>query len=576
MPEIYRVVIVGGGVGGLSAAHELAARSTKKVGYDIAVYDRHQCIPGGKARSIPVPGSGTGGRPDLPGEHGFRFFPGFYRHLPETMESIPVGGGRFASDNLVDTTRLLIGRAGCEPFVAPSRFPRSLSDFKQVLEDYFDFSSTGLTKDDVEFFAGKLWQVATSCWARQVDEFERIAWWDFIEADTRSKAFQDFLGNGLSRSLTANNPHKASTRTLGNIYLQLIYGIMEPGGATDRVLNAPTNDAWINPWVKHLQEQGVHYHLDSECISFSCENRRISTVTFKTPDGTVDVTGDYFIFALPVERMARLLISCGKQSGLYEIDPTLRTIVTLQRDVDWMNGLMYYLNADVPIVNGHQLYVDSPWAITGISQTQFWNNYDLAAHGNGKVRSILSTDISNWHAPGILYNKAAMDCTKEQIKNEVWEQIKRCLNVGGKTVLSDDMIESWFLDPDITAIKASAESQAKNAHALNQETTHIHTDTEPLLVNLANRWDLRPEAYTRVPNLFLAADYVKTYSDLACMEAANEAARRAVNSLLRSTGSNASLCKVYQLHVPLLFEFYRTHDETRYEQGLPWDGTLLS
>ena len=41
---------------------------------------------------MPVPGSGTDGRDDLPAEHGFRFFPGFYRHLPDTMRRIPVDG----------------------------------------------------------------------------------------------------------------------------------------------------------------------------------------------------------------------------------------------------------------------------------------------------------------------------------------------------------------------------------------------------------------------------------------------------------------------------------------------------
>ncbi|MFD5211534.1 hypothetical protein ACFWNF_31915 [Streptomyces anulatus] len=39
---------------------------------------------GGKARSVWVSGTGRGGRLDLPSEHGFRFFPGFYRSLPDT------------------------------------------------------------------------------------------------------------------------------------------------------------------------------------------------------------------------------------------------------------------------------------------------------------------------------------------------------------------------------------------------------------------------------------------------------------------------------------------------------------
>src|SRR6185312_11842834 len=81
-----RVAILGGGVGGMSAAHELMER-----GFEVSVYEL-KSIAGGKARSIAVPGTGQGGRNDLPGEHGFRFFPGFYRHLPDTMQRIPFAG----------------------------------------------------------------------------------------------------------------------------------------------------------------------------------------------------------------------------------------------------------------------------------------------------------------------------------------------------------------------------------------------------------------------------------------------------------------------------------------------------
>ena len=80
------VAVLGGGVAGLSAAHELVER-----GFDVRVYEARELF-GGKARSFGVPGSGSRGRADLPAEHGFRFFPGFYRHLPDTMRRIPYAG----------------------------------------------------------------------------------------------------------------------------------------------------------------------------------------------------------------------------------------------------------------------------------------------------------------------------------------------------------------------------------------------------------------------------------------------------------------------------------------------------
>src|ERR1700681_2089809 len=100
------VAVLGGGVAGLSAAHELAER-----GFQVRVYERKPVL-GGKARSIPVPGSAGNGRMPLPGEHGFRFFPGFYKHVTDTMRRTPYGVQGNTFDNLTVATRILLARAG--------------------------------------------------------------------------------------------------------------------------------------------------------------------------------------------------------------------------------------------------------------------------------------------------------------------------------------------------------------------------------------------------------------------------------------------------------------------------------
>ena len=80
-----KVVVLGGGVGGMSAAHELIKR-----GYEVEVYERNKIYCGGKARSVNVPKTNLQDpHKYLPGEHGFRFFPGFYKHITSTMKEIP-------------------------------------------------------------------------------------------------------------------------------------------------------------------------------------------------------------------------------------------------------------------------------------------------------------------------------------------------------------------------------------------------------------------------------------------------------------------------------------------------------
>ena len=89
----------------MSAAHELIER-----GFEVTVYEARAYF-GGKARSMPVPESGKDGRPDLPAEHGFRFFPGFYQHVTDTMKRIPYGDGGNVYKNLIECTEVLMSRS---------------------------------------------------------------------------------------------------------------------------------------------------------------------------------------------------------------------------------------------------------------------------------------------------------------------------------------------------------------------------------------------------------------------------------------------------------------------------------
>jgi hypothetical protein len=93
-------------------------------------------------------------------------------------------------------------------------------------------------------------------------------------------------------------------------------------------------------------------------------------------------------------------------------------------------------------------------------------------------------------------------------------------------------------------------------------------------VNTANSWSLRPEASTGIANLFLASDYVRTNTDLATMEGANEAARRAVNGIIARSGAAVPLCQVWPLHEPGVLAVLRWFDRRRFAKGLPWTSEL--
>ena len=554
-----KIIIIGGGVAGMSAAHELVER-----GYEIEIYERNIQYVGGKARSVNVPETNLI-KPDkyLPGEHGFRFFPGFYKHVTDTMKRIPFKdkNGNYQKDgcyaNLTHTSRIMLGRNNKAPIVTLANFPRSLADLKLIIKDMTGGADSGLTHEEEVFFAERMWQLMTSCKDRRFNNYEKLGWWQYLEADRFSETYRHLLVEGLTRTLVASRAQTASTKTGGDIFLQLIFNMIDPDVNCDRVLNGPTNDAWLNPWKEYLLSRGVKYNFGKKATKVNMKNGQIDGVQIIDDDDDnappITVKGDIYLFCVPVERMADLI-----NTEMTTTDPTLNYIVELAKDTSWMNGIQYYLNEDVVINQGHVIYSDSEWAVTSISQIQFWKGYDLSDRFNGKVKGILSVDISDW-----LYTKykgvLAEDCEPEIVKKYVWEQMKASLNVDGKTVLRDEMIEHWYLDRDIR---------------WQYLTKNKSVDKEPLLVNTVNSWGLRPTATTHIPNMFLAADYVRTNTDLATMEGANEAARRAVNCIIDATASDQPYCRIWPLTWPWLMDPLKWHDKMRYNKGLPYSSKI--
>jgi 15-cis-phytoene desaturase len=529
------VAVLGGGIAGMSAAHELATR-----GFAVTVFEARN-TPGGKARSIFIPNTGTQGRRDLPGEHGFRFFPSFYKHLPDTMKTIPFGR-RTVFDNLVPTSRTMIAREGDIDLELLTHFPRSIEDIRDLLR--FRRSDFSLSADDYLFMAQRTWILLTSCKERRREEYDRIPWWDFVEADKRSQAYQ-YTMSELGVFMLAMSGRQASTKTIGDIGMQLYYDHLKPGVHVDRLLNGPTHDKWLVPWLAHLRQLGVDYRFNSQVEKIRCQDDRIVEVMIRGADGEAySFSDDYYVCALPVERVIPLVTPELKES-----EPRLAQLGALH--TEWMLGLQFFLDVDVKLAQGHLLVTDCPWALTAVSQAQFWSDVDLSRFGDGRVDGILSVDISNWNTPGDQCGKPARDCTEEEIIAEVWDELKRHLNDTGEVHLEDHNVVHAYL----------AESCRRcGDHWVNDE---------PLLINTAGSWSKRPTAVTGIHNFFLASDYVQTNTDVASMEAANEAARAAVNGILDASGSTASKCRIWELEDPIWFEPFRMIDRQLFKRGLP-------
>ncbi|MFB6864592.1 hydroxysqualene dehydroxylase [Streptomyces virginiae] len=548
-PNGRRVAVLGGGVAGMTAAHELAER-----GYAVTVYERRAL--GGKARSMDVPGSARGGRRPLPAEHGFRFIPGIYHNLPDTMRRIPfAGNANGVWDNLVAPPEMMFARTGGRedlrgpiPWPGHSPAPLTPDEVRRALSGILQ-TLLRLPPHETAYFVDRVLVFLTSCDERRAEVWEHTPWWEFTRAARMSNEYQRILAVGVTRNIVATKAEEASTRTVGTLGEAFVLNLLGRGadGPPDRILNLPTNEAWIDPWETHLRSLGVEFRIGWTVREVQYAGGRVSGVAVEDPDGARQtVTADHYVSALPVEHARRTW-----SPGLRAADPMLARCDRLR--TDWMTGIQFYLTERAPLVHGHLNCIDSPWSLTAIQQAEHWPARDFPAdYGDGAAVDCLSVDISEWDKPGILYGRTAKQCTRDEVAREVWAQLKASLNDTGRTLLSDSKLHSWFLDPGVDGLGTP--------NPTNQDELLIHP-----VGTLANR----PSAGTRVPNFFLSGDYVAVDIDLATMEGANASARAAVNSLLDRDGSTAPRCTVRPLYRAPEMESAKRHDRWRHRLGLP-------
>ncbi|MCC6982466.1 MAG: FAD-dependent oxidoreductase [Bauldia sp.] len=600
---------------GLSAAHELKER-----GFAVTIYERNT-VPGGKARSFPARGAPRDLHTGFPTEHGFRFFPGFYIHLDDTLSRIPTAEGSLL-DNLVTVKKGSFVLQGQPFFDFPTQGPTTLRGWIDGLERLLKKGALGLTREEAAFAALKLGQAMSMCRERRHAELEGISYWDYMHGDDFSDQYRTVVLNGLTQSLVAMSPKDSSTSTIVTVLARFLAVFMTPGGEMDRVLDGPTSDVWIEPWVDFLKAKApgqipvvFHYQQVATRFDYDAATNKITRIHFKSPEGkdgafiqrTVDIDPETPVLAaVPVESMNDILAE-PKPNPLLDHAPSLKRLASGTLQTAWMSGLTQYLLDDETMDTGHVVYLNSSWAVTSISPNQFWRTKveDMFPEKPYRIGGIVSAIISDTDTPSPRTNRTAresnsppevwqesMDQIKDHVTGEVLENLQPH-NLRGAAL--DPALR--FKDPSLSPIAGrplggrmsafdfsnakrnlvdhaddEAVQRLMDADELTPAAYYIEKNLEPLFINTINSWKDRPEPKTEVDNLFLAADYVRNQTDLALMEGANEAARRAVNGILKAAGMKQD-CALFEFEEPKIFAPFRAIDRWLFDRHLPHPGS---
>ncbi len=517
MPTIH---VLGGGIGGMSVAFHLGKLIAEYPGgnYKIKIYEGGEKLGGKAVSQFPPSTNGTG---KWPGEHGFRFFPNFYRSITRTLREIPytaahiqrrrlkVEPGSSVYDTLVAPHASFVANGELNPILRPDSFKDLGKMLRKNLET-FDISLLDIAK----IVPAQL-RFLTSCHGRQLQDYENKTldnWKDELNLSDGSREFLNSL-----RALSAMRSDRGSLRTSLWTSVQLLVDFDGPHTLWDPMLPGPTDWMMLEPWTEALDALGVDIETGVRItgMSFSRADSlaRCSAIQFRNRDEVVVGDDDQVVLAVPFE-VARGMLSDNEPAGGW--GPEIGNMLEIEQRPDNLGdgaepmvGVQFFLSERHDIAAGHLMMVKTPWAMTGISQTQFWEEHGLDASigelcGDTRLKTVLSVIVSAWDTPSD-HAPAPKDCTKEQLVSEVLRQMNTAL---GDLAIPEDDVLGWHMDSFISfADKAVC--------------------TTPLWVSPAGSYGKRPGARP-LRNLFLASDYVKTDADVGSMESADEAARMAV------------------------------------------------
>jgi hypothetical protein len=233
---------------------------------------------------------------------------------------------------------------------------------------------------------------------------------------------------------------------------------------------------------------------------------------------------------------------------------------------------------------GHMAYLNSNWALTSISQNQFWKK-KIDQYGKPHIKGVISVIISEWLRPGNHSGRPAKDAEDpNDVACETLREIQDHIRAETGVHLDESKIAGWFVDPALIFnnqllglmsagefIERERSAPLRHGPYFSEELRNIlvKKNKEPLFINTVNSWSWRPTERTGVANLFLASDYIKTNTDLATMEGANEAGRRAVNGVLEAAHSTGRPCEIFEFDEPAPFALFREIDKRLFDLGIP-------
>lgn len=316
-----------------------------------------------------------------------------------------------------------------------------------------------------------------------------------------------------------------------------------------QVMNQPTNEAWIDPWVNYLKSLGVEFNFNSKLIEINHKNKQVNYCLVLVNGKLIKVYGKEHILCLDPENSMKIT----KKSNITSLYKKLRKVNVVNNQISFRLGLRKKIRFEKD--NMGFVLVDSPYNITFYPQEDHWDN-KVKLGMNGKIKSLWSGTIILSYKNGSLYGKSATSLTVNQLKKEIIHQfleskqlienIKKYNNgyvLSEKDIIFSEIFEDWYF-----------------------ENNRLKTKNKKWVNTFYNE-KYRPTNKIGFKNLYLAGSHTKTSINIWSMEGSVESGILAANIILSK--NNKMKYPIYRHKSLPIFEPLKSIDDIMYQLNLP-------
>jgi uncharacterized protein with NAD-binding domain and iron-sulfur cluster len=565
-----KIIIVGGGITGLTCAHKLVNK-----GFEVELYEKEDVL-GGMAR-------GKRNDEGIPIEHSWRGFGPFYHNLYGIMKEIPSEMEEYFSDgysieevkkhnsrnslwtyyenNVYDLTDYIDSHPGGSIILNSGGknlsetwdefnvgWHKKDSSILEYLEKYkigsllenFENKKTvydNLNKEQLHFYL----------FSNNDEEYKlpNISFKDYIyltylylkisSSNSRKEIYMEEKLTDYIKNKVCKNTYNylvdflsgpgygfdINTLSVGHFFLFIEYCLNENQKFSYwRSLNGPINETWFEPWKKYLESKGVKINLNSKLTKINHKDNKIENINIKFKDNKIfNFQADEYIICINPESLINILFD----SNLYNIANKHIKYSTVNNQVSFRIGLRKKIN--LKKMSGIIL-LDSPYNITLHSYQDHWNEkYDLGM--NGEIKTLISGTLVRTYKKGSLFKKSALSLTEKELLQEIIHQIlesKQFINfikennnkyiLDEKDIIHKSIFEDWYM---------------KDGRLKVENKKWINT-----IKNEKNRVD----NLTKFDNLFIGGSHTKTSTNIWLMEGAAESGLMVTNLILEKYQKN--------------------------------------